>query len=350
MTAPVSIIIPAHNQLEYCRQCIHSIQTHTDYAYRLILVDNASTDGVSDYFDTIQDAVVIHSKANLGFPGGVNLGLSHAVGHVLILNSDTIVPPRWLSRLVQALDQSPRIGIVGPKSNYVSGPQLVPDITLATLDAIHSFADGLHARHGPALTDVDRLVGFCMLIRDTAFRDVGRFDESFGIGNFEDDDYCLRARRAGYRVCIAEGCFVFHYGSRTFQSLGYDSSRFDALIRHNESIFNEKWGLPKDHPSRSWHVSLRLNREARAFLDAGNLVGALNTLKEAVAVCPTFEQNYNDVGVILWRLGEKEQAYRQFVRAVRLNPHHQEARSNLFDAAEALGRSDEAGRLLNPTC
>ena len=72
---PISIVIPAFNQLEYCRACIESIRRVTERAYRLILVDNGSSDGVSEYFDSLDGADVVHVPENLGFPAGSNLGL-----------------------------------------------------------------------------------------------------------------------------------------------------------------------------------------------------------------------------------------------------------------------------------
>ena len=90
---PLSIIIPAFNQLKYCQGCIASLRRCTPEAHRLILVDNGSTDGVGDYFYSVPKAEVLHAEENLGFAGGVNLGLAKAVGHVVLLNSDTILSP-----------------------------------------------------------------------------------------------------------------------------------------------------------------------------------------------------------------------------------------------------------------
>ena len=133
METPISIIIPAFNQLEYCRQCVQSILIHTQRPCRLILVDNGSTDGVSEYFDSVPGAMAVHAGRNLGFAGGVNLGLQHAEGHVLLLNSDTIVPRRWLERLEAALLCAEDIGIVGPRSNCVSGIQQIDGLELGSV-------------------------------------------------------------------------------------------------------------------------------------------------------------------------------------------------------------------------
>jgi glycosyltransferase involved in cell wall biosynthesis len=339
MSAPrVSIVIPAFNQLDYCRQCIFSIQAHTDLPYRLILVDNGSTDGVSEFFDSIPDATVIHTGENLGFAAGTNRGLAHAEGHVLLLNSDTIVPQGWLSRLQGALLSDTDIGLVGPMTNCASGSQQIDGLQLDSLEAINEYATGLAAGHGGRVRDVARLVGFCLLIRDKAFAQLGPLDESYGIGNYEDDDYCLRAIRAGWRLCVAEDSFVFHYGSRTFLGMGIVDEEWKSLIARNQQKFESKWSALPEERDDALQNSRILNRKARQAFDQGDTTGAVRYLKAAIEVAPAYELNYNDLGVILWQLGEHERAYENFLRALRWNPGYKDAEDNLNQAAAALGK------------
>lgn len=344
----VSIIIPAFNQLEYCRQCVASVLMHTTYPYRLILVDNGSTDGVGDFFDSVPDAVVVHAGKNLGFAGGVNLGLERAEGHVLLLNSDTITPRGWLERLVAALDADPRIGMVGPMSNCVSGSQQIDGLTLSQMDEINAFSEELSRRNAGQLRDVARLVGFCLLIREETAAKVGRFDDTYGVGNFEDDDYCLRVLRAGYRLCVAEDCFVFHYGGRTFLGMGVVDDTWRALIAQNEKTFHEKWAVRPEERCDAVQQSREYNRRAAAALEAGDPVEAIRHYKAAIEIAPAYDLNYNDLGVALWRMGAHARAFDQFARALRFNPRNTDARENLRAAAQALGREHEADTLLNP--
>src|SRR5262249_3380546 len=97
-----------------------------------------------------------------------------------------------------------------------------------------------------ALVDTDRLVGFCLLIRRELIERIGLLDERFGVGCFEDDDYCLRALRAGYRAVIAGDAFVHHFGGRTFAASGVD---FNALMRRNEELFHAKWAAAGAPPA-----------------------------------------------------------------------------------------------------
>jgi FkbM family methyltransferase len=233
-----SIVILTHNQLEYTRQCVDSIRRYTDEAYELIFVDNASTDGTGDYLRSLSGVKVITNPENRGFPAAANQGIQAAAGRqVLLLNNDTVVTTGWLQRLLRTLASDPRIGLVGPCSNRVSGEQQV-EAGYEDLAGLDGFAWEWGKRHNRAVADTDRLVGFCLLVRREVFDRVGLLDERFGLGCFEDDDLCLRALRAGYRAVIARDAFVHHFGGRTFVGSGVD---FAGLMQKNEQLFRAKW-------------------------------------------------------------------------------------------------------------
>lgn len=341
MKPVVSIIIPAFNQLDYCKQCLHSLLAHTSEACKLILVDNGSDDGVGAFFDGIPGATVVHTGKNLGFAGGVNAGLAYCEGHALLLNSDTILPRDWLQPLLAVLERDDTAGLVGPRSNCVSGLQEIAALTLDSMNAINTFADKLRQEQAGIATPVERLVGFCLLIRDRCLTDIGFFDEQYGIGNFEDDDYCMRARRAGYSLLMAEDAFVFHYGSRTFQAMGLVDDAWRDLMDQNARLHAEKWGVTFALRSEALDEARGLNRHAAALLASGDALGALRTLREAIAAAPEWELNYNDLGVVLWHLGESDEARRYFEAALQRNAHYLAARENL-DALESAVR--ESGR------
>lgn len=347
MTVPVSIVIPAYNQLAYCRQCIHSILLNTDVPFKLILVDNGSTDGVSAYFDEVPGAVVVHTGRNLGFAAGVNRGLEHAEGHVLLLNSDTIVPQGWLGRLERALLGADDIGMVGPRSNCVSGSQQIDGLAFTSLDEIDRFAVERATAHAGQVRDVARLVGFCLLIRDRVLAQVGQFDESFGIGNYEDDDYCVRVLRAGWRLCVAEDSFVFHYGGRTFLGMGIVEEDWRALMAENQRRFESKWTLKPGERVDAVQQARHVNRCARQAIERGDFAEAVRLFKDAITLAPHEAQHYNDLGAALWQAGDAGRAYEQFTRALKRDPHYAEARDNLRQAAAALGCVADAEAFLS---
>jgi O-antigen biosynthesis protein len=238
-----SIIIITHNQLAYTRLCLESIRARTDEPYELIVIDNASGDGTLEYLRAQADVRLITNDANRGFPAAVNQGIALARGEqVLLLNNDVVVTTGWLRRLLRALHGDPKIGLTGPCSNFVSGPQQV-ETHYESLADLDGFAwDWSNACDGRRV-DVDRLVGFCLLVRRSVVEAVGLLDEQFGLGCFEDDDYCRRAIQAGYRAVIAGDAFVHHFGGRTFVGSGVD---FGALMRENERRFRAKWSNGND--------------------------------------------------------------------------------------------------------
>jgi len=233
-----SIVIPTFNQLSYTRQCLDSIRCFTDEPYEIIVVDNGSTDGTPDYLSALADVQLIRNEENRGFPAAVNQGIQAAKGsQVLLLNNDTVVTSCWLTRLLRCLHSDPQIGLVGPCSNFVSGPQQIP-VRYRNLAGLDGFAWDVGKASDGRYEDVDRLVGFCLLIRREVVNAVGLLDERVGIGTFEDDDYCRRALGAGYRAVIARDAFVHHFGGRTFVGEGVD---FSALMRENQRRFRDKW-------------------------------------------------------------------------------------------------------------
>ncbi|NIA13843.1 MAG: glycosyltransferase [Nitrospiraceae bacterium] len=343
---PISIVIPAFNQLDYCRACIESLRRVTERAYRLILVDNGSSDGVSEYFDSMEDADVVHTPENLGFPAGSNLGLARAEGHAVLLNSDTLLTPGWLGRLERSLLSAGDLGMVGPMSNSAAGFQQLVGLYLPDQEAVDGFAAELAQWNDGSVRDVNRLVGFCILIRDIVLEKVGLLDESFGIGNYEDDDYATRVRQAGYRLGVAEDCFVFHHGGKTFEGMGLTGERFEALMEENRLRYMEKWDvfLPKPKPSES--ESEALNLKAREALAAGDAGVAMRFLREAVAKHPTDARNFRDLALLLRDLGKGEMAYQCLVQALRVADELDEISVHLRELGDALNRGDEVAALL----
>jgi GT2 family glycosyltransferase/tetratricopeptide (TPR) repeat protein len=241
-----SVVIVTHNQLPYTRLCVDSIRLCTTEPYELVFVDNASTDGTPDYLRSL-GAKVITNNSNRGFPVAANQGMQAATGkQILLLNNDCVVTTGWLGRLLQGLHRDSTIGLIGPCSNRISGEQQVTVTYDDDQTGLDGFAWDWGKRHDSHHIDTDRLVGFCLLVRRDLFERIGLLDERFGIGCFEDDDYCKRALQAGYRAVIATDAFVHHFAGRTFIGSGVD---FASLMRQNEQLFRDKWANPQAAPT-----------------------------------------------------------------------------------------------------
>ena len=186
----------------------------------------------------LPDVRLILNGANRGFPVAAHQGMAAASGRqVLLLNNDVVVTTGWLGRMLRALRSDPKVGLVGPRSNSVSGPQQI-EVGYDNLAELDGFAWDWGKGQSGVMVDLNRLVGFCLLISREVIESIGMLDEQFGIGWFEDDDYCLRAIAAGYRAVIASDAFVHHFGSRTFIGSRVDTG---ALMRENQRRFFEKW-------------------------------------------------------------------------------------------------------------
>ncbi len=247
-----SVVVLTHNALEYTRLCADSLLAHTDPRHELIFVDNASTDGTADYLTglaaTHRQVSFIRNSENLGFAGGNNVGLAAATGrHIVLLNSDVVVTAGWLERLLAAAGKHPRAGLVGAVTNNISGLQKLSAVAYdqEDLTGLAAFAANQAAEHEERVDRILRLTGFCLLIKRELLARIGGLDEAFGVGNYEDNDYCLRAHLAGFECLIARDCFVHHFGSRSFAAARVD---YVAQIHKQWDIFKQKWGIPAGTP------------------------------------------------------------------------------------------------------
>lgn len=218
--APVTVVIPVWNAWDLTRPCLESLRPTLRPRDQVVVVDNGSGDGTAAGLRRYPWLQVVTNEENRGFAAACNQGAADAVHPVVVfLNNDTVVPPRWLDSLVAPLDDA---GVVatGPRSNFVSGPQLVPGAGYRSMSDMRRFARQWGQQNRGRTTEVDRLVGFCLAVRADAFRAVGGFDEGYEVGGYEDDDLCVRLREAGGRLLIAHESFVHHQGHATFDANG----------------------------------------------------------------------------------------------------------------------------------
>ncbi|KXJ38841.1 glycosyltransferase [Bacillus spizizenii] len=235
-----SIIVLTYNQLALTKQCLKSIWKHTNNdCIEVIVVDNGSHDGTRDYLKQISSIKAIFNKTNEGFAKACNQGLEAASGdNILFLNNDTVVTNQWLEPMIKLLYQDDKIGMVGPVSNYVSGPQQVP-VDYKSVEGIEDFSRLYCLQQRGKSKAVLRLVGFCLLVKKRVLDKVGGFDERFEGGSFEDDDLSLRVLQAGYQLKIALDSFVHHHGHATFT--GNPDLSISRLYEENRQRFIDKW-------------------------------------------------------------------------------------------------------------
>jgi Predicted glycosyltransferases len=249
-----SIIIPTYNQAKYLKSCVESIVEHTDLPYEIIIVDNGSTDETAEYLRRLGSQVRYRILAdNHGFAGAVNIGLMMAKGTtLLLLNNDTLVTDNWLDNMLACLNSEPKIGMVGPVTNYISGDQRI-DVPYTEVTDMYEFARFNNESSPARWIRTDRLTGFCLLFRRELLEKVGYLDEGFEVGNFEDDDYNIRVRLLGYSLVIARDSFIHHFGSVSMKATG---QQFEKINERNMRFYMSKWGNPHEliHLVNEWRV------------------------------------------------------------------------------------------------
>lgn len=234
-----TLIVPCWNGLSYTKRCLESVARWTDAPYEVVAVDNGSTDGTGAYLRSLRRprVRVVSNKRNLGFARAINQGIAAARGRWIVwLNSDVIVTPGWLGGLLAAARRHPRVGAVGPYTNSINGLQRggPGGYTMKTLPGAAQ-AWSL-ARAGRARS-VHRLTGFCLLHPREAVDAIGGLDERFGLGCYEDFDFCLRLIQSGRELLLAEDVFLHHHGHKTFEENRVASRH----IEENRRIFVDKW-------------------------------------------------------------------------------------------------------------
>jgi GT2 family glycosyltransferase len=210
----------------------------------LLLVDNGSDDGSAEACARIAagDARIRHlpQAANLGFGGGMNVGVAAARGEwVLLVNSDTLFPEVALERLRATLRTAPpRVAMVGPVTNAAGNGQCLPLPGRSALDAVQAGAVAMRLSCD-VLSPSYRTDFFCVAVRRSVWNELGGLDPAFGLGFYEDFDFSLRLRAAGYEQCIAEDVFVAHVGSAVFSTMG---SQARELMRRNRGLLLQRHG------------------------------------------------------------------------------------------------------------
>ena len=231
-----NIVIPVYNELGYVRMCLESIVRHTDYPYRVFIVDDGSDSHTKAYlrgFCEQNDRFrLIENETNLGFVASCNRGMAAAPsGDILLLNSDVIVTPDWLRKIVTCAYSDDRIGIVSPMSTRSSHLW----IKMNPGDSIFNTAAKIEECSDADYPDIVTPEGWCFFIRRSCYDHLGGLDPIYGKGYCEESDFSMRALANGYRTVCADDTFVFHKGRVTFK--GERGPRYKA----NRQIFDRRW-------------------------------------------------------------------------------------------------------------
>lgn len=248
----VDVVVCVHDALEEVRECLTSLLAKTERPLRLIVVNDGSgvrtTDFLRAFADRHPTVTLIHrERPPHGYTLAANRGIEASEAeYVVLLNSDTILTPGWLERIVRCGEEHERVGILGPLSNAASH-QSVPSARAGSAWATNPLpawmtADGVAAivaaGAGRAATPLPFLNGFCYAIKRNVIDRLGLLDEErFAEGYCEENDYSLRARDAGFGLAVVDDAYVQHAKSRSYGAEGRAE-----LASANYEVFLEKHG------------------------------------------------------------------------------------------------------------
>ncbi|MBY0229822.1 MAG: glycosyltransferase family 2 protein, partial [Gemmataceae bacterium] len=243
------IVLVDFDGLADTRKCLASLHGQAGEC-RVVVVDNASREVVAPVLaPEFPWAHYLRNGVNGGWAGGNNVGIRFALergaGLVVLLNNDTTVSPGFASRLRAAADAHPAFGVLGPVIYYMDEPaKVMTDGTLFNRPEEKGFFQRLPVPVAPAepppVAEVDIVNGCCMAIRREVFQRIGLIDERFFLIH-EESDFCLRARRAGWRSGVIGEGLVWHKGSSSFKRSGrgwqryYDARNLLLLLRNHQA-------------------------------------------------------------------------------------------------------------------
>ena len=227
----VDIVLCVHNAFEDVKECLTSIRRHTKVDYRLLIVDDGSQAETRDFLKSwVQEdsvATLFRNETARGYTKAANIGLRASKGdYIILLNSDTIVTPGWLEKLIECANSQKNIGIVGPLSNCASW-QSIPEIfdknggwminNIPEGYSLETLSDIVANVSDKAFPCVNFVNGFCYMIKRAVIDAIGWLDEeSFPYGYGEENDFSIRARKAGFKLAIADHAYVYHSKSKSF--------------------------------------------------------------------------------------------------------------------------------------
>jgi len=201
-TNTVDVIIPTYDNIQQLQECVRSINRAQRHQPVNIIIVNNGKIPVQQYIDK-SAVTIIDAGENLGWTGGLQLGLDHSTSeYVVFANDDIFIPTsefNWLQTLLKPMKASARVAAVGPISNCVMGAQ----------NQWVDMAYGFYA--------VPFLIGFCMAVRRSALDDIGGVDTAFYTG--DDIDLSIRFWDKGYSMVVHRGVFIYHHGFQTGQKI-----------------------------------------------------------------------------------------------------------------------------------
>ena len=242
----VHVVVLNLNGARDTEACLQSLAALDYPRFRTVVVDNGSADDSAALIRAAFPAVdVLETGVNLGFGGGANVGIRHALEEgadaVWLFNNDAVAQPGALTALVETADANPRAGIVGSAVYRFDNPAELEAWGGGTYSSLLGIATS--TTRPVAASELAFITGASMFCTRALVEDVGLFDESYFL-YMEDADLCHRARQRGWELAVAGSSVVFHKGGRTAQETTERSGAADRFQAEGGGIFIGKHSGP----------------------------------------------------------------------------------------------------------
>lgn len=243
--AVLDLIVVNHNTARMTAECLASLVRHTETPYRLIVVDNASTDGSPAFLASrFPQATILVNAVNEGYGKACNAGARAGEGeHLIFLNSDVLALPGWDRPLLECLESDERIAAVGPKLVTLDGRIAAGGVTGTNAHPVLSHFGEPDQGQCDRRFDAVSLCGAAFMIKRRLIPVLGLFDERYPF-YFEETDWCYNAREKGYRLVYCPEAKMIHHLGQTVRKTG----KAAAYFQYAERLFKEKWRHVMDDP------------------------------------------------------------------------------------------------------
>lgn len=248
-----SLIVVSYNKRPYTELCLRGQLDCTPPPDQIIVIDNGSTDGSVEMLQGLQREArgcgvtfeIIQNEGNAGACTARNQGLEIATGDfIAFMDNDVCVRHRtWLGGLIAVLQRDERAGIVGPKLVYPFAPYLIECAGVAISPSgrvqYRGRGEDISVPEFNRPAEVQCLISACWLMKRQVVEQVGNLDEVFNPAQFEDFDFCYRAREAGWRVLYEPSVEMYHFENVTTD--GSPDVKFKYVTMKNWSVFKQRW-------------------------------------------------------------------------------------------------------------
>ena len=392
---PVDIIILSYNVKNKLKRCINSVRKFTKgWDYLITVIDNGSRDGTKRFLRSQKDLNIIYNNSNLGFAKARNLAFRKTKNELIVcLDDDIKVTKNWLDGLYKEMVNKKKVGIVGPRVlfpnlNFQFSAFLIANKKIN----INKIFRGRYLK----VQEVDGVYGACWLIKRELLRNVGYFDEQFWCG-YEDIDYCLRVRLAGYKIIYTTQATVSHHHlfrykvSDNFEKFLKKWPDVSTISLTDDNIVNKSKIKARKYltggyydkaliefknvskPYRDGNLLLtidyclykigknkepvglfkkmlkyRLSKQVAyyslglCYNEKNRYQQAMAVFKKAIRIQPKFYPAYNSLGAVYFETGKIKRSINEFKKAIKINPVFQDAHYNLGVSYQQLGKYKEA--------